>query len=73
MSASNDMFLTDQQLEVLTGRKYKSAQCKQLKIMGIPFRANAAGKPIVCRSHVEGMQSAANEPEPETTWKSNKL
>ena len=74
MSSNDDMFLTDEQLVKLTGRKFKTKQCEQLKVMGIPFRANAAGKPIVCRVHVEGMEPVANDPAPEESgWVPNKL
>lgn len=69
-----EMFLSDEQVIKLTGRKTKKLQCEHLKRLGIPFHQNAAGKPVVCRVHVEGMAPAANDPAPEPAiWKSNKL
>jgi hypothetical protein len=52
------LFLTDDQLRQLTGRKVRRCQIDALRSMGIPFRVNASGKPVVCRSAVEGKQSA---------------
>lgn len=69
-----EMFLSDEQVIKLTGRKTKKLQCEHLKRLGIPFHQNAAGKPVVCRVHVEVLPPAANEPESEPTgWKPNKL
>lgn len=48
------LFLTEDELRTLTGRGRKSAQLAQLRLMGIPFRVNAAGKPVVTRAAVEG-------------------
>lgn len=47
-------FLEESEIAVLTGRKMKSLQIKALRVMGVPFRVNATGHPVVCRSHVEG-------------------
>lgn len=51
---SDQLWLTDEQLEKLTGRKSKSKQIEYLKRSGIPFRVNATGHPVVTRSAVEG-------------------
>lgn len=53
------LFLNDDQLRELTGRKVRRCQIESLRQMGIPFRINAAGRPVVCRSAVEGGKSAA--------------
>ncbi len=47
-------FLTDNEVAQLTGLKRKSAQVKWLRGSGIPFRENAAGRPIICRSALDG-------------------
>jgi len=49
------MFLTADDLVILTGRKRRALQIQALRSMGIPFRVNAAGRPVVCRSAVEGV------------------
>jgi hypothetical protein len=53
------LFLNDDQLKELTGRVVRRCQIESLRQMGIPFRVNAAGRPVVCRSAVEGGKSAA--------------
>lgn len=47
-------FLTDEEVGRLTGLKRKSAQVAWLRKSGIPFRVNAAGRPIICRSQLDG-------------------
>lgn len=61
------MFLSDDQLRELTGRKVRRCQIESLRQMGIPFRVNAAGRPVVCRSAVEGGKSAATSAS-DTSW-----
>lgn len=56
------LFLSDDQLRELTGRKVRRCQIESLRQMGIPFRVNAAGRPVVCRSAVEGGKSAVTSP-----------
>ncbi|AKD37390.1 Uncharacterised protein [Pasteurella multocida] len=46
-------FLSVQEIEFLTGRKQKSLIIEQLNIMGIPFKQNANGYPIVRRDYNE--------------------
>lgn len=52
------MFLSADQVEELTGRKLKRLQIEQLRKMGIPFFVNAAGRPIVTRTAIEGREQA---------------
>lgn len=57
------MFLTDDEVSRLTGRKMKGAQIDALRLMGIPFFMNATGHAVVTRAAVEGgSQSAAQKP-----------
>lgn len=56
------LFLTDSELRELTGRKLRTLQIAALRDMGIPFRINAAQRPVVCRSAVEGHSMIAAEP-----------
>lgn len=48
------LFLTAEELRELTGYALKDRQIKQLRSMGIAFRINGCGKPVVTRSAVEG-------------------
>lgn len=57
------LFLTDSELRELTGRKLRTLQIAALRDMGIPFRINAAHRPVVCRSAVEGHSAPAPEPQ----------
>jgi hypothetical protein len=48
------LFLTRDEMAVLTGRKMKGKQVQALRKMGIPFFINAVGQPVVARSAIEG-------------------
>lgn len=61
----SDLFLTDEEIVTLTGRRLKSKQIEWLKLQGIPFRTNATGHPVVTRSTIDGKP---NNPPPLTTW-----
>lgn len=50
-------FLDDNDLKTLTGRATKSKQIEALRKMGVAFRVNALGKPVVCVSAVEGRET----------------
>lgn len=43
------MFLTRDEIAVLTGRKTKTTQVRQLRAMVLPFLLDADGWPIVAR------------------------
>ena len=59
------MFLNLDELESLTGRKLKSKQIEALRRMGVPFRVNAVGRPVVASAVIEGGRPppAAKEPQ----------
>lgn len=48
------LFLTAEELRELTGYALKDRQIKQLRTMGIAFRINGCGRPVVTRSAIEG-------------------
>lgn len=48
------IFLTQDDIAELTGRKKKSCQIDQLRNMGVAFRVNASGRPVVTIAAVEG-------------------
>jgi len=52
------IFLEPSDIAELTGYRLKSAQVEQLRVMGIPFFVNAAGRPVVTRAAVEGRKDA---------------
>jgi len=61
-----NMFLTQEELVELTGRKIKSKQIEVLRRMALPFWVNACGKPVVPVTAIEGRKQPASKPEP--TW-----
>lgn len=52
MTVVTDTWLTPAEVEALTARKRWTAQCRVLAQMGVPYRPNAAGRPLVERSAV---------------------
>ena len=61
------LFLTADELRELTGFALKARQIDTLRAMGIAFRVNGCGKPVVTRAAVEG--SAARQQAAPTTWR----
>lgn len=61
------LFLSDDELAQLTGRKIRRLQIEALRLMGVPFRVNLAGRPVVCRSAIEGREPAYTA-EPIPSW-----
>ena len=55
------LFLTDQEIVELTGRKLRRLQIDQLRRMLVPFNVNAFGRPVVTRTALTGAQSAKKE------------
>lgn len=62
------MFLNEQQMIKLTGRRIKSKQIEWLRVEGIPFRVNATGHPVVTQQAVEGKREAET-----TAWRPRAL
>lgn len=56
---SGPMFLSDDEVSRLTGRKMKSAQINALRQMGVPFFVNATGHAVVTRAAIEGSSQSA--------------
>jgi len=48
------LFLSTEDLRALTGFAIKARQISQLRVMGIPFRINGCGRPVVTVAAVEG-------------------
>lgn len=51
-------FLSQSDVEQLTGRKNRKLQADALKKMGLPFWVNAIGKPVVPMAAIEGRKEA---------------
>lgn len=61
------MFLTDEELSGLTGRKRRDAQVRALRFMGIEHRLRPDGSVAVLRAHVEDMFGLALTGQSEAT------
>lgn len=59
------IFLAPDDVAILTGKKKKSCQVDQLRVMGILFYINAAGRPVVPIVAIEGKEIVE---EPSKTW-----
>lgn len=66
----SNMFLTQDELVALTGRKIKSKQIEVLRRMGLPFWVNAVGKPVVSVAAIEGRKADIPK-KPEPAWEPN--
>jgi hypothetical protein len=55
------MFLTNENLFELTGRKTKAKQIEALLRMKLPFWINAIGRPVVTVAAVEGRNEVSKE------------
>lgn len=67
------MFLTEDDMVKLTGRKIRRLQIEALRVMGVAFHINAVGRPVVARSTIEGRPGSAAETQPARSWRSNAL
>lgn len=50
----HESLLSEEDVAILTGRKFKSQQRQALLAMGVPFAVNVLGTPLVPRSTIEG-------------------
>lgn len=63
-----DQFLTDAELERLTGYRSPKKQAAHCRKIGIPFFPNARGKPIVSRDVINGTEKAAKPKAEKPAW-----
>jgi len=63
----SDTWLTPEEVTELTARSRWSAQCRALAAMGVPFRPNAVGRPLVERA-VVCKQQARPHKKREPNW-----
>lgn len=64
------LFLTDEEIATLTGRRLKSKQIEWLRREGVPFRVSATGHPVITRVAIEGHPEKTAAPVP---WRSAAL
>lgn len=59
------LFLTAEELRELTGYALKARQIAQLRVMGVAFRINGCGRPVVTRAAITGqtMDQSAAQPQ----------
>lgn len=48
-----ELFLSDDELQELTGYRQRAAQVRALRFMGIEHRVRPDGRPAVLRAHVQ--------------------
>ena len=65
-------FLEPDAVAKLTGYRQKAKQIAQLRTMGVPFRVNAAGRPIVATSAIDGVRKPVDGT-PIPAWTPNVL
>lgn len=63
--SKSEVFLSPEDVAILTGVKLKTKQIEQLRKMGLAFWVNARGIPVVARASVEGRRDV---PPPKKTW-----
>ncbi len=61
------MILSDDELRVLTGKKFRTAQAEVLRYMGIDFRMRPDGSLVVLRSQLEATPPK-RKPKIEPKW-----
>jgi len=55
------MFLTADEIVILSGMKRKATQIVALRKMGVVFFVSGAGRPVVTRTAIEGRSDRAEE------------
>lgn len=63
-AVSAETWLTPDEVEQLTARHRWTAQCRALASMGVPFKPNAVGRPLVERAVVCSAPKAKAKREP---------
>lgn len=64
----SEAWLTADEVETLTERKRWRAQCRMLARMGVPFRPNAVGRPLVERAAVLSSPPVSRERRTRPDW-----
>lgn len=64
----SDTWLSPEDVTELTAKKRWAAQCRALAEMGVPFRPNAVGRPLVERSVICTAQPIRKAKKPQPYW-----
>lgn len=64
----SDLWLTPDEVHDLTDKTRWGAQCRALTAMGVPFKPNAAGRPLVERAAVLAKSGTKTKPKAEPNW-----
>lgn len=67
-----DLWLTPDEVAELTARIRWTAQCRQLAAMGVPFKPNAVGRPLVERAAVVQSEPRTVKRKTEPDWAARK-
>jgi hypothetical protein len=60
----SELWISPEDVEELTGKVRWKAQCRALAEMGIPFRPNAVGRPLVAREAIQQPKRSASVAKP---------
>ena len=63
---ADGLWLTPEEVCELTGKQRWAAQCRALARMGVPFRPNGVGRPLVERAAVS--TTTKPRPKPKPNW-----
>ncbi|WP_440221880.1 DUF4224 domain-containing protein [Dokdonella sp. MW10] len=64
---NDSLWLTPDEVEELTAKKRWPAQCRALAVLGVAFRPNAVGRPLVERAAVTSARAPARK-QAEPNW-----
>lgn len=67
-----ELWLTPDEVAELTARVRWKAQCRQLAAMGVPFKPNAVGRPLVERAAVVLSEPRTAKRKSEPDWGARK-
>lgn len=59
---SSDFFLTPEEVELVTGRRQFASQRRHLRRIGMAFRVDADGRPVVTRGSFERYEHVEDQP-----------
>jgi hypothetical protein len=64
----SETWLTPEEVEELTAKKRWAAQCRVLAEMGVPFRPNAVGRPLIERAVICSKPAPDRKKKAEPYW-----
>lgn len=61
MNAAHDLTLSRDEIKSLTGKSWRRKQCSALRAIGVPYRTDDEGWPVVSRQAAIKALGAAND------------